>query len=135
MQGIRIGWGVVMLSIALGLGCTVADAASVHTDEGSFASEQAREVNRKIVDTLSVEGTPRALILASMVQPFVDRESDDAIALIDRARALAPDDAFVQWFAAMRGTPADGSSDALHAMQRLEPGNGAVWIVALQRAS
>ncbi len=134
MHGTRIGVAATALSFALGFaGNAFAAMPPEAPADESVAIAQQQEFNRRIIATLLSEDTPRSLILASMMQPFSDDRAD-TVALIERARMLAPADAFVQWFAAMREAPAEVSSEAQQAMQRLEPDNGAVWILALQKA-
>lgn len=133
MQDTRIGIAATALSLMLGMAVTAASARTTPLRDVSVATAQAQESHGKVIAALIADGTPRALMLASMLQPFVGSEPD-AAALIERARASAPDDAFVQWFAAMRERSPEGSIDALYAMQRLEPDNGSVWILALDAA-
>lgn len=135
MKGTRLALVAAMVSIAIGSWSSIAEAVVYCGDRGPLERPQAREATREIVDTLALVGTPRAVILASMLHPDLDCPFPLVLPSTDRARALAPEDAFVQWFAAMRETTTDGTSDALLAMQRLEPDNGAVWIVTMHRAA
>ncbi|WP_371279707.1 hypothetical protein [Dokdonella sp.] len=92
--------------------------------------------NASLVESLLAEGTPRALVLAATSLPYAGNPAGlSRQALLDRAAQAAPDDPFVQWFAALYTAPATTLSEPAKAVLRLEPDNGAAWMFVLQAAS
>lgn len=97
------------------------------------------EHNAALIDTLMADGSPRALTLAAtaMAYPLGNPEgsAETQINLLARAAQMAPDDAWVQWIAAVNFQPSETVSEPALALQRLEPDNGAVWMFQLQAAN
>ncbi len=116
----------VVCTTALALAVTAA-AVPAAAAGAPDAVESQEAAMRPLRDALLAAATPRALILAAQITPSADH-------LRTQARDLAPDDAFVQWFAAKH---ADGSVDveAAHDVVRLEPDNGAGWVLLLDAAA
>lgn len=93
-------------------------ARAVVDDSVAWKAEQAR-----LERALAASPRPRERILAASMPAPKSARSTAAIA---EASAAAPDDALVQWIAAVHGNVA-----ATAALTRLEPDNGASWLPAL----
>lgn len=108
-------------------------------DPGMAAIRADQDYNTAMVNDLLAEGTPRAMVLAATALPYARPEHQAQAAkrseLLSRAARLAPDDAFVQWFAALYAKPESVLSEPAQTLMRLEPDNGAAWLFMLQAAS
>lgn len=125
--------------ICLGLAMS---SSSIAETASQAAQDQAamQKYNEQLFDALLAEGTPRAIVLAASSLSYVDKSSRAPIDkrrrdLLDRAAQMAPDDAWVQWRAAISMPPSDTLSEPALALQRLVPDNGAVWLFQLQVAA
>lgn len=105
---------------------------------GDFDVEAQQEYNSQIIDALLADGSPHAIVLAAASLTYVDKNSDSTTKrqheLLDRAAQMAPDDAWVQWVAAVSTPPTDRLSEPALALQRLDPDNGAVWLFQMNVA-
>lgn len=103
------------------------------------AAAAGQEHNLKLIDALLAEGTPRAMVLAATAMKYIGEQAAmDAKRqheLLSQAVQAAPDDAWIQWIAAVYALPSDTVSEPALALQRLEPDNGAVWLFQLAAAS
>ncbi|HZP66716.1 MAG TPA: hypothetical protein VFB32_10430 [Rudaea sp.] len=115
-----------------------AAAADDAPDPEEAAAEQAwaTYVN-SVFDALAASADPHDWALASLIRSDDPDHPRDGASLAARAAAALPDDALVQWIAAM-ADPTHGdkalASPAERALQRLEPENAAVWQLELSRA-
>jgi len=130
---------VAMASLA-GM-CMLAATSTLAVDPPAHPDETARQQhdNPLLVDTLLAEATPRSMVLAatSLMSLGQDAQANQQrkYDLLKRAAQRAPDDAWVQWFAALHAEPAEGESKAALVLQQLEPDNGAVWLLPLSTAT
>lgn len=121
--------------------CMLAATSTLAVDPPAHPDETARQQhdNALLVDALLAEATPRSMVLAATslfsmgpdAQAIQQRKYD----LLKQAAQRAPDDAWVQWFAALHADPAEGESKAALVLQQLEPDNGAVWLLPLSTAT
>ncbi len=124
------------------VGTCMAAATSVVAQAPSAVPNEAasqQKYNAAMVDALLAEGTPRSMVLAatSVLTIGQDAKANEQrkLDLLKQAAQMAPDDAWVQWFAALHADPAEILPEAALALQRLEPDNGAVWLFPLSAAS
>ncbi|MEP6881233.1 MAG: hypothetical protein ABI866_04530, partial [Dokdonella sp.] len=80
----------------------------------------------------------RAMTLAATAITYGRQGDETSVnrqrALLERAAAMAPDDAFVQWIAAMNLPRSEVISEPALALQRIEPDNGAARLLQLAAA-
>ena len=120
------------------LAATTVTASDLPDTEESIAAQ--RKYNASVIDVLVADGTPRALVLAATAMSYGGETSRAGVdgqreLLLGRAVQMAPDDALVQWLAAVYALPANTLSEPATALQRIEPDNGAVWLFQLAAAS
>ena len=131
----------LVVSLIMGLGLALSSSGIAETAPQAAQDQAAmQKYNEQLTEALLAEGTPRSTVLAATSMVYADKGSRSAIderrrELLDRAAQMAPDDAWVQWMAAMSRQPADTLSAPALALQRLEPDNGAVWLFQLQVAT
>jgi len=102
-----------------------------------------RQHQRDMVDALSASSSPRDWMLAALIDPVPGDKSErrERLEQIVRAADAAPNDAVVQWTAALQLDTAgnsrfQGAADqALQRLQSLEPDNAAVWLQELAKAA
>ncbi|MGB0133190.1 hypothetical protein, partial [Dokdonella sp.] len=123
-------------------GVCVAAAAVAMTMVPSSAEDASAahdEYNATVIDALLAEGTPRTRVLAATAMKYGGKQSSAEAErqreLLSQAVQAAPDDAWVQWIAAVYALPSDTVSEPALALQRLEPDNGAIWLFQLAAAS
>lgn len=111
--------------------------ASEPADAAAIAAQQ--EYNAAVIDSLIADGSPRARMLAATSMIYAGQMSSTGAErqreLLNQAVQRAPDDALVQWVAAIYDLPAETVSGPVVALQRIEPDNGAVWLFQLAAAS
>ena len=131
---------VVIASLA-GVCMTVATSALAQALDPSVTGEEAwqQQYTAFLVDSLLADGTPRSMALAATaLRPIGENTKTNPAKrheLFKQAARRAPDDAWVQWLAAIDAEPADNLSEPALALQRLEPDNGAVWVFQLNAGS
>ena len=132
----RASWFACILTASLAAGAAVAASRS---DAGPDAAAAASiRYNAEFVDE-PARADPLSMTLAATLMPVTGEASSAQAAsqgdLLAEAARRAPDDVLVQWLAALHA-PADAAlSPAAQALLRLEPGNGAAWMFALQAAA
>ena len=121
--------------------CMAAASAALATDRSpdDKATALARQHDARVIDSLLAEATPRSLTLAATVLMPVGEDADEIAQrrreLLEKAARMAPNEAWVQWMAALDAAPTDVVPEPALALQRLQPDNGAVWLFQLQAAS
>ena len=114
---------------------TLAQEPSVRLDEMA----RMQQYNASVFDALLAEGSPRSMVLAatSLTLFGQDAKADQQrkYDLLKRAAQMAPDDAWVQWFAALHADPAENLPESALSLQQLEPDNGAIWLFQLSAAT
>jgi hypothetical protein len=111
------------------------------TDPVLLRLMEIEQANRAaMVASLKASAQPRDWAFAALIEQPSSTVSTSAEreALLGRAAAGAPNDVLVQWIAELQHAPsatdAVGDNAPLHALQRLEPDNAAVWLQALTSA-
>ena len=129
---------IVASTVGLALGLAFCTPVFAQADS-TPAATSAHNDNQSLFDSLLATATPRALILASMIVAIDggDRDATDvqAIELRERARGMAPDDAFVQWFAGSSLARDDAIAQSARDLVRIDPDNGAAWVLMLNTAA
>lgn len=132
----RASWFACILTTTLGAGAALAATSpGVGPDATTSASQR---FNAELVDELA-KADPRSMALASTLMPLAGNATSaparSQADLLAEAARRAPDDVLVQWLAALLA-PADATlSPAARALLRLESGNGAAWMFALQASA
>ena len=126
---------------ALTAGIVVAAATSALAVEPTVAGDfdaVFKLYNATLIDSLIAEGTPRAMTLAASAITYGPDDSEKNVekqrSLLARAATMAPDDAWVQWIAAVYLPRSKIMSEPALALQRIEPDNGAAWMFRLAAA-
>lgn len=115
---------------ALGIGGALFFSANVSAINAQENNDQRSSYPTSLRDSLSKDGSPRALALASMVHAESDPSRYSAV-LLQRARAQAPDDPLINWLIALDDNDPTHAAAAHDALLRVEPGNGAVYWAGL----
>lgn len=114
---------------------TLAQDPSARSDEAAWM----QQYNASLFDAVLGEGTPRSMVLAanSLITFGQDTKANQQrkYDLLKQAAQMAPNDAWVQWFAALHADPAENVSEPALVLQRLEPDNGAIWLFQLNAAT
>ena len=114
---------------------TLAQDPPAHSDEAA----RMQQYNASVVDALLAEGTPRSMVLAATSLTTFGQDANAnqqrKYDLLKQAAQRAPDDAWVQWFAALHADPDENVSEPALVLQRLEPDNGAIWLFQLNAAT
>lgn len=128
--------------VALTAGICLVTATAVVAIDPPTAEEflaAQKQYNATLIDSLVAEGTPRAMTLAASAISYGREGYESNVemqrTLLARATALAPNDAWVQWIAAVYLPRSKIVSEPALALQRIEPGNGAIWMFQLAAAS
>lgn len=130
----------ILVAAIAGL-CMAAAPAALATDHSpdDEATALARADDARVIDNLLAEATPRSMALAASAMMPLGEDADEVAQgrreLLEKAARLAPDDAWVQWMAALDAASADAVTEPALALQRLQPDNGAVWLFQLQAAA
>lgn len=103
-------------------------------------SDLGYSYDRAVANALDQSDTPRDMALVTLLaSPSPPTDQAHLAALAKRASDSAPDDILVQWLAFVAANYTRGeeknAAAALHTLQRMDPGNGVVWMLALDRAS
>ena len=126
---------------------TAQDSDEKEIQLSALEAQQKREseaYETSVYDTLKSSTNPRDWALAGALFRSTDSQSApskrqiaERLGLLKRAQQTSPNDAVIQWLVLGCGC-ADSdnvSVDALKALEKLEPDNGAVWNDALTRAA
>ncbi len=97
------------------------------------AAERWEVAQSRLFEELESSPIPRDRALAASAQ--ARRGDADSSADLAQAAAAAPDDALVQWLAAVHGGKTTTTDTAIVALVRLEPDNGATWLLASRAAA
>ncbi|QBB70851.1 hypothetical protein ELE36_11065 [Pseudolysobacter antarcticus] len=94
---------------------------------------------RAVANALEQSETPRDMALVTLLaSPSPPTDQAHLAALAKRASDTSPDDILVQWLAFVAANKTRGeeknAAAALHTLQRMDPDNGVVWMLALDRA-
>ncbi|MEO7934966.1 MAG: hypothetical protein ABIR27_01790 [Dokdonella sp.] len=124
----------VVASMATAMSALAIDPPTTANFDAAF-----KQYNATLIDLLVAEGTPRSMTLAATAITYGPEGSTKNVeqrrALLARAATMAPDDAWVQWIAAMNLPRSPTLSEPALALQRIEPDNGAAWLLQLAAAS
>lgn len=129
-----------MAAWMVGMSLTAASAAmAIDSPNPMQQSAELQRNNADVIEALLADGKPRALVLAATAlkyggdtsAPAAERQRE----LLNQAVLMGPNDALVQWIAAVYASPLDGISEPALALQRLEPDNGAIWMFQLAAAT
>ncbi len=128
---------LVAFAVVAGM-ATVAAAVTIDPPAKQDFDSRFKQYNETLIDTLVADGTPRAMALAATAITYGRQGDETSVdrrrALLARAAAMAPDDAWVQWIAAMNLPRSEVVSEPALALQRIEPDNGAAWLFQLAAA-
>ncbi len=117
----------------------VSTVAAVDLPTQEEARALAQQHTDTVIETLLAEGTPRSLTLAATAMLPIGENAavigQRQRELFEQAATSAPDDAWIQWMAALNASSNGPISEFAIALQRLEPDNGAVWLFPLQAAA
>lgn len=138
----RLGLGLWMGLVGV---AGVAQATSVTIDDESNTMARFRQMERDRFEVLRADSSPRAQVLAGSIWLDPDDVANKLLPKPDeikqRAVGLAPDDAFVQWFAAEDGSyfssqcgPTTWPETEVANLTRLEADNAAAWQYAVALA-
>ena len=90
------------------------------TDAPSQRAQQLWRTHQSATfNALSTSSNPRDWVLATLIDPWGE-QTDQQTALLERARAAAPNDTVVQWIALHRASQSDTRRDILRNLERLE---------------
>ncbi|MCC7255774.1 MAG: hypothetical protein IT467_07570 [Dokdonella sp.] len=138
----RLGLGLWMGLVGV---AGVAQATSVTIDDESNTMARYRQMERDRFEVLRADSSPRVQVLAGSIWLDPDDVANKLLPKPDeikqRAVGLAPDDAFVQWFAAEDGSyfssqcgPTRWPEAEVANLTRLEADNAAAWQYAVALA-
>ncbi|MEO5810959.1 MAG: hypothetical protein ABIU96_10615 [Rhodanobacter sp.] len=129
---------LVVIAAVAGM-ATVAAAVTIDPPATEDFDSAFKQYNETLIETLVAEGTPHSMTLAATAITYGRQGDESSVdrqrALSARAAAMAPDDAWVQWIAAMNLPRSEVVSEPALALQRIEPDNGAAWLFQLAAAS
>jgi hypothetical protein len=118
---------IALLSLIALAGCA---AARVGTDAQSFRAERNREANVLIART-----TPNDLAAAALLLGAEDRNTRQSLDLIERAQTLAPSRPELVWvhLTICERFKCEARAQIATRLQALDPDNGFVWALDLER--